>query len=76
MSGEDKTAKDKAMAARMKKEKRTPPNHWPGDPEYQRIYRLSKSLGRVGGLDNSKWQMGMLGGVLAYKAGLSSVNPI
>lgn len=67
MSGKDRSAHDKAMAARLKQEGRTPPNRWHGCGS-----DMTAAADKMGTLwknrYSSTYERGMLGGVLSEKA--------
>ena len=65
-------AANAAMAARMKKAPHRYPSSVRKEPNIVRQYAGVP----VGNMPQSQFERGMLGGMLVYKAGLSSINPM
>jgi hypothetical protein len=70
-----KSTKDKEMAAFMKEHGPRAPSSWNGCGAEDRA--LAKKMGsEVFGRSSSTFDRGMLGGVLAYRCGMTSESPL
>ena len=77
----EKSVQDKSMASRMKDMNKKHPGYFPdsitpgwkgnGWEDRKESKKLTSSP-----VSNSAWESGMLGGVLAYRLGLSKINPL